>query len=696
MTLNIKNKLIMMTLVAVLFSVGGLSFVAYFEMTGMAETYFSESSSGELQQVDRFITLFMKEAQLNAKFIATDKRVEGAVGAGVNFVNDNKLGSITRAVLGEEGKILYDFFEQMVKSHPAYGNIYTGMEDGTFIMAPGDKMPQGYDPRKRPWYREAENSLDETSFSKAYKSTTGDAVSTITAKIKKDGSLIGIVGIDINLSTLTDVVSAIKVGKTGYVMLMEADNTILSDPVHKDYLFKQADKVDNSGLTAVAKLNDGVSIISLDGKETFVRIYTSPHLGWKLALLIDKSEIMGGAYNTLKDTFLIGFGIALVLCVVGWIVARSIATPIQLLVSAAHDVSNGKYDVELDESNFSGELLTLQQSLKNMVDNLVTLLKSTEEKGIEAERQTELAKDALADAEVARNEAENAKREGMLQAAGHLEKIVAQVSSATQELSSQIEESRSGADVQRERTTEAATAMEEMNASVFEVAQNASKAAESADIAKNQAEVGGKIVHNVISSIGEVHEASGQMSIGLEGLGQQAEGIGNVMNVITDIADQTNLLALNAAIEAARAGDAGRGFAVVADEVRKLAEKTMDATKEVGDAVAAIQTRTRDSISDMARASGMIETSTQYASEAGESLSSIVEVVDDTADQVRAIATASEEQSAASEEINRTTDDVNRIAAETSYAMEESSQAVMELSRLTEELNSVIEDLKKV
>ena len=132
---------------------------------------------------------------------------------------------------------------------------------------------------------------------------------------------------------------------------------------------------------------------------------------------------------------------------------------------------------------------------------------------------------------------------------------------------------------------------------------------------------------------------------------------------------------------------------MVADEVRKLAEKTMSATKEVGEAVAAIQSGTKHSIQDMEKASAMVGKSTDYAAEAGKALTSIVATVESTADQVRAIATAAEEQSSSSEEINRNTEEVNRIAMETSQAMEASSSAVKELSRLADDLQNVIEEL---
>jgi len=177
-------------------------------------------------------------------------------------------------------------------------------------------------------------------------------------------------------------------------------------------------------------------------------------------------------------------------------------------------------------------------------------------------------------------------------------------------------------------------------------------------------------------------------------LGTQAEGIGQIMNVISDIADQTNLLALNAAIEAARAGDAGRGFAVVADEVRKLAEKTMAATKEVGDAISGIQNGARKNQENVERAVTTIEQATTLAGQSGESLQQIVSLVEISTDQVRSIATASEQQSAASEEINHSIEEINRISRETATAMNQSAQAVGELANQAGTLRGLIENMK--
>ncbi len=285
------------------------------------------------------------------------------------------------------------------------------------------------------------------------------------------------------------------------------------------------------------------------------------------------------------------------------------------------------------------------------------------------------------------------QQEKILKVAEQATDIADILSEASQELATQVEHVADGARQQSGRTTETATSMEEMSATVLEVARNAGEAAESAEAAKDKAAIGEDIVRKMVASIHEVEAMTSTMHQNLNKLGSQAQDIDHVMNVISDIADQTNLLALNAAIEAARAGEAGRGFAVVADEVRKLAEKTMQATTEVGDAVRSIQGGTKASMSDIERASEVVAQSTGLAGEAGGALHEIVEIVDATRDQIRSIATASEEQSSASEEISRAVEDISHISIETAEGMAEADRAVEKLAKLANELKALIHSM---
>ena len=398
------------------------------------------------------------------------------------------------------------------------------------------------------------------------------------------------------------------------------------------------------------------------------------------------------ASTLLKVYFSLGLILLLVL-ISAFFLARSITAPINHIISYSKDVASGNLNATLVE-RFSHDLGVLQASLEAMVENLKSKILEAERNSSIASEQTEKALLAMKEADVARQKAESAKAEGMLQAAHQLEGVVEIVSSASEQLSAQIEQSSRGADEQSGRVRETATAMEEMNATVLEVARNAQQAADVSHQARQQALEGSKIVTDAVKSIEAVHAQSIAIKEDMDVLGKQAEGIGQIMGVIADIADQTNLLALNAAIEAARAGDAGRGFAVVADEVRKLAEKTMIATQEVGQAITGIQEGTRKNIHNVEQAGVSIEEAAKLSVQSGESLKQILEFVHMVNDQVQSIATASEQQSAASEEINHSVEQVATISVETAQAMEQASSAVAELAQQSQALQRLIVEMK--
>ncbi|MEL7639308.1 MAG: methyl-accepting chemotaxis protein [Solidesulfovibrio sp.] len=291
----------------------------------------------------------------------------------------------------------------------------------------------------------------------------------------------------------------------------------------------------------------------------------------------------------------------------------------------------------------------------------------------------------------ARIEAQNAlMTDTAAQAAGASDRMAA----ASQQLSAQIEQANQGAQEQNNRVQDTVAAVEEMNATILEVARNAGDTATAAQSARDKAREGADLVVRVVEAVATVRQATGQLKDNMRDLGQQAQGIGAVLGVISDIADQTNLLALNAAIEAARAGEAGRGFAVVADEVRKLAEKTMHATKEVGQAITGIQQGTAETERMMDQAADAVDRATGLAERSGGALSEIVSVVETAGDQVRAIATAAEQQSATSEEINRSIESISHIASQTAEAMGQSSRAVAELAELARNLTALVAEIQ--
>ena len=287
------------------------------------------------------------------------------------------------------------------------------------------------------------------------------------------------------------------------------------------------------------------------------------------------------------------------------------------------------------------------------------------------------------------------RQQELLVTGADISSLAQRVASASEELSASSDEQARGAVRQKEQSASVATAMEQMRNTVLEVARNASATSDAAQDARNDAKEGAALVQRAVGGINAVAASADRLAAELKQLDGQAGEIGRIIGVINDIADQTNLLALNAAIEAARAGDAGRGFAVVADEVRKLAEKTMHATQEVGAAIRGIQQGTRTNMEHVDRSVGTIEGATELARRSGTALHEIVRLVDAAADQVRGIATASEQQSAASEEINRAVEQVSAISAETAQAMREAATAVSELANQSQVLKRLVDELKQ-
>ncbi|SNS08287.1 methyl-accepting chemotaxis protein [Humidesulfovibrio mexicanus] len=394
--------------------------------------------------------------------------------------------------------------------------------------------------------------------------------------------------------------------------------------------------------------------------------------------------------SSLGSTILVG----VIMLVAGFLFSRALVRPILAAIDYARKAAAGDLNAELVVHS-NDETHTLAEALQTMTANLKAKIQEAEASTRAADAKAREAELATRDALEAKSLAESAKREGMLHAAGKLEEIVERITSSSEELSAQVELMSRGMDLQRDRVADTASAMEQMNASVISVARQAGEVAASADTAKVKAAGGSDVVRRSQQAIGNVEAIAVQLKQNMEQLGTQAQAIGQVMNVINDIADQTNLLALNAAIEAARAGDAGRGFAVVADEVRKLAEKTMGATKEVGDNIRAIQESSRKNITSMDSVAQAIGEATSHSSESAQALEEIVVISRSNAQQVQGIAGAAEEQSGVSDKISRAIDEVNRVAAETAEGMNQSVAAISELARMSGDLRTLIGELKQ-
>ena len=266
----------------------------------------------------------------------------------------------------------------------------------------------------------------------------------------------------------------------------------------------------------------------------------------------------------------------------------------------------------------------------------------------------------------------------------------AAVTAVANEIRGNAEDMATNMSQQDGRVAEISHAITEMSNAVSDVAQQAAHASTTSNRAGEAAKSGGDIVSQTIQGMGTINDAVNASASSVTELGKRSEQIGEIVAVINEIAEQTNLLALNAAIEAARAGEHGRGFAVVADEVRKLADRTTEATQEIGDSIRAIQGETSDAVHRMEVGADQVNEGVDLAEKAGASLKLIVDSTGEVAGMIHAIASATEEQSATTVQITRTVDETSSAIREASGGAKQSFEAAAQLTQSAVELQNMI------
>ncbi len=288
----------------------------------------------------------------------------------------------------------------------------------------------------------------------------------------------------------------------------------------------------------------------------------------------------------------------------------------------------------------------------------------------------------------------NTLGDSFYEAIGDVSNAVRATADAAKEILSSTEQMAAGAQEQSAQSAEVASGVEEMAKTILETTRNSSSAAEYAKEAGLIAKEGGKVVTEAIDGMDRISESVRKSADTVQTLGKSTSEIGEIVQVIDDIADQTNLLALNAAIEAARAGEQGRGFAVVADEVRKLAERTTTATKEIAMMIKQIQKDTSSAVISMDGGTKEVERGKILTDKAGKSLQKIINATERVVDVVTQVAAASEEQSGAVEQISKSIETINGVTYENAKGVQQIAQTSGDLNKLTLNLQDLISRFK--
>ncbi len=536
--------------------------------------------------------------------------------------------------------------------------------------------------------------------STAFSNSTGKMSAMIGLVVDDDSkNPMGALLFVLDLPTIADTtIKDVKLMPTTNIFLVDTEGVMLMERAFPELIGK-----DNSiyeYIRTVLSQKNGITRYDWEGVPKVTHFAELPYTKWIIGIETDESDFYTTANEISMVLVLVGLAIVIVVALIVFVVIKKVVAIVSQGASIASYVAEGNLELtstqiaQMDAAlKRKDEFSDLAAALSGVVQSLAKMVAETEQKGQEAQIAAEKAAAASVEAEKSALEADD-KRKSILEAVVQLEGIVNNIASASEQLSSQIELSTSGAEEQSARMTETATAMDEMNSTVLEVARNSGVSAEIADNTQEKATAGAKITLRCQESMTQVKDESMKLRHNMGELASHAQSISAVMSVISDIADQTNLLALNAAIEAARAGEAGRGFAVVADEVRKLAEKTITSTTDVANAINAIQQSTEVNVKQVDTAVERIEEATELAIEGGKALQIILEMAEQSADGIRAIATASEEQSATSDEIASSIATVSEIANNNVSAMNEATQAVASLSEQAQQLSVLVENLK--
>ncbi|CAI8879332.1 methyl-accepting chemotaxis protein [Pseudomonas jessenii] len=642
--MNIKQKLTWAFATIACLPAILVAIIVVLNLRNAAQANFLDSSGREIRQIDNGMRQFFDSISQSVEYLAKDPRIVSATG-----LKNYSGAEAAQIPFPEINQQLLGIFERFAKSHPTTAYLSLGLNDGGYATWPDDPKMAKYDPRVRPWYKAAMAAPGATVRTEAYYWAPDDVslIGTVRTITDSSGTPVGVIGLDVSLKQLTELVKNIKLGKSGYLMLVEANGNVLVDPSNSKHNFKPLADLGPNYAELINRA-DGVSQIDIDGVPFMANVVSSRGLGWRFIGLIKRDEVMAETSSLTWLIFGIAAALAIIFAIVGASFAGLIVRPIRSVAGGLESIAQGEGDLTRNlDVRGRDETATLARWFNQFLGAIRQLVQSI------SSASGDLQKASDKTTEVARD---------MNNAAGR----------------------------QREAVELVSTAFNEMVATANEVARSCSAAASSASAGRSQVHNGQLRIDEATGSVGQLSENLLLSTHSMELLEQDSKNINTILDTIRSIADQTNLLALNAAIEAARAGEQGRGFAVVADEVRALAKRTADSTGEIDDLLGGLARRTHEVTAQMQNSLAMSKTSVDRIHQARESFEYIRSSVDDIRDQTTQIATAAEEQHQVAEDINRHIIQIHSDAQLVEKLAQSARSDSGTLAQLSGELNGLV------
>ena len=658
---------------------------------------FDEFTAQQFSNIERSINLFIQNGKNTVTMLAENPAVKNADETLYNYTGERK--DIVYTHNSKTEQAIVSEFNRIKANYTDFTEIYMGTKWGGFIGLKDEQVLEGVDPRERGWYKNAAATNGKPVITEAYTSIDGNLVFTIAQSVKNDtGEFIGVIGIDINLADLTSFIDSIRIGNSGYCMLMQNDGLILADPKHTDTNLKILKETSISAFNEIDKMKEGSAFIMLDGKKWKVSVFSLSGLDWKVALFIEQNEILSLFYTLLKNMILIGLFMFFLYFTLAFIFAGALKRYFKRLETVFGKIAEGDLTdrMAIKSNNEIGRIMINLNTAIEHSHTMICLLKDEADKmsSIGSQLSSSMEETAAAIKQIGEN-VKGVKGKAMSQAAGVTETVatVEQINGRLSRLVSSIE-------MQAESINESSAVITHMAENTVKIAKTLNENNELIKTVYGQTKVGKDGARTANEIVKQIAEKSASL---LE-----------ASQIIQNIASQTNLLAMNAAIEAAHAGESGKGFAVVAGEIRKLAE----GSNLQGKQIAAVIKETTEIIRNITEAGSQAEKTFidvyNLVSQISEKEDSILEVMSEQEENGRQVLDAikringvtSEIDSASAEMLEggtqieqemhklaeitlETTDSMNEIAS----GADQITAAIAEVSGITQKNKASIENL---
>ena len=660
--LSIRFRLLRAITITIISIIGFISAVVGYELYKRNTALFNEFTAQQFFNVEKSINLLMQKGDNVVTMLASHPAVRGADDTIYNYTIEAQKSGRIYTHTGKTEQELVTLFKAIEESFSEFQDVYMGTRWGGIATSWSGEDELGYDPRQRSWYKQAAEANGAIVITPVYIATDGTPVVAVAKAIKDgNGTLLGCVGVDINLSDLTSFISSVKIGNTGYCMLVQDDGMILADAAHSAFISKNLSDVD-AAFAKITQKKEGSVFITLDGKQRKAYIFPFPELRWKLIVIVEQREILSLFYALVRIMILIGLLMFVIYFTLAIIAARALKRYFARLESMFEKIAAGDLTdrVAVKRNNEIGRLMTNLNMAIEHTHTMLTVLKEEADKmtAIGSDLSSNMEETAAAVKQISSN-ATTVKEKALMQAAG-----VTETAAAGEQIQGKLNLLVEGITRQSESITQS-------SALITRTAENMLR------------------INKILSQNDElIKTVYGQMKAGTDGaraanefvkkIAERSEALLEASQVIQNIASQTNLLAMNAAIEAAHAGESGKGFAVVADEIRKLAEESNMQGKQIG----AVIKESTEIIAQVSEAG--IQAEKTFTDVYG-LISNISEKEDSIVDLMREQEENGTQVLSAIETINKVTKDVSTASIEMLEGGKQIAEEMQKLAEITRE-----------